>query len=294
MKTNVSSELLAHLAGEVTTIAYCWVITRSDAEIFRFTDHDEDITVLGHDYMASAAMGSTDLKQNRSLAVDNMEAIAFLDSELITDADLRAGLFDGATVDLFLVNWSDPSMGILEILTGWSFGQVEIRDSACTVEIRGLGQKLSRNICELYSETCRAQFGDAQCGFDLSSSGMTQTGASAGSEAGNWHQRFYFWPGLDVSDDKLVGGVLTWSPGTANAGLSMEIKSTNESPGEITLLLPMPNPIGYADEFTVVRACDKKIETCITVFDNALNFRGEPWVPPAGKVRIYHYPRMEF
>lgn len=285
MKTDVSSELLTHLAGEVTTLAYCWTITRTDGEIYRFTDHDCDLTVATHEYLASSGMGSTELKQARSFSVDNMEAMTFLDDERITDTDLRGGLFDDASVDLFLVNWADATMGVLYILKGWGIGNIEIRDAGCTVELRGLGQKLCCNICDLYAETCRAALGDDQCGVDLTIDGRTQTGASAGVEAATNRQRFFIWPGLDMSSGKLNEGFLTWASGSANAGLSMTIAATDETSGTITLLFPMPNVIGYADEFEVVIGCDKSIAMCVASFDNGFNFRGEPWVPVSGTPR---------
>lgn len=284
MKTDVFVGLLAHLAGEVTTVASCWIITRKDGTIFRFTDHDCDMTVATHDYLSASGMGTTDLKQDRTLSVDNMEAMAFLNSEFITDADLRAGLFDGAVVDLFLVNWADTTMGVLRVLRGWLFGRVEIRDDACTVELRGLGSRLATNICDLYSETCRADFGDAQCGVDLAGSGMVQSGSVKQVVD---RQQFYAEAGLDMgADDTLPGGILTWSDSAGgNAGLSMEIKATDGAWNQITLFLAMPSDITVGDEFEIVRGCDKTIATCVSTFDNGINFRGEPWVPVSGKTK---------
>lgn len=283
MKTAVSAEFLAHLAQEVTTIAYCWVITRRDAVTFRFTDHDCDLVVSTKTYLASSAMGGTDVKQNRSLAVDNMEAMAFLDSASITDADLRAGLFDGATVDLFMVNWADLTMGVLWVLRGWQFGSVEIRDATCTVELRGIGQTLETNICDLYSETCRADFGDAQCGIDLEGSGMMQGGSVDSVSLTSPRHRFVASSGLDMTAGQLVGGVLTWtSTGTSNFGLSVEIGEADPLTDTITLFGPMPYDISPGDDFLIVRGCDKTFTTCEGVFANALNFRGEPWVPISG------------
>jgi len=288
MKTTISAALKEHLAGEVTTLASCWTITRKDGEIFRFTDHDCDLTVATHDYLAAAGMASTDLKQDRTLSVDNMEAVTFLDSDTITDSDLRARLFDDASVDLFLVNWADSTMGTLPVLLGWLLGRVEIRDNACTAELRGLGQRLSCKICALYSETCRADFGDAQCGVDLAGSGMVQGGSVDSTAAPTQRQRFIAASGLDLTFGRLVGGILTWtgSIGT-NLGLSMEVARADAATNEITLLLPMPNDIGAGDEFEVVRGCDKTFDTCFHVFNNPLNFRGEPWVPKTGKTQTF-------
>ena len=42
MKT-ISAGLAQHLAGEVTTLATCWKITRRDSVVLGFTDHVFDL-----------------------------------------------------------------------------------------------------------------------------------------------------------------------------------------------------------------------------------------------------------
>jgi hypothetical protein len=49
MKT-VSAALAQHLAGEVTTLATCWKITRRDGVFQGFTDHVRDLDVDGVTY----------------------------------------------------------------------------------------------------------------------------------------------------------------------------------------------------------------------------------------------------
>jgi hypothetical protein len=46
MKTTTSA-LAAHLAGEVTTLATCWQITRCDAVVLGSTDHIRDLEIDG-------------------------------------------------------------------------------------------------------------------------------------------------------------------------------------------------------------------------------------------------------
>lgn len=108
MTKTIDSNFKTHLAGEVTTVATCWKITREDGEIFRFTDHDVDIVVAGETYEAASGMLPMGLDQSGGLAVDNMDVIAFLDSDKITEADIQAGLFDYAIVDIFIINYAEP------------------------------------------------------------------------------------------------------------------------------------------------------------------------------------------
>jgi hypothetical protein len=43
----ISPELAEHLAGEVTTLATCWQITRCDAVVLGSTDHIRDLEIDG-------------------------------------------------------------------------------------------------------------------------------------------------------------------------------------------------------------------------------------------------------
>ena len=293
MKSLLSEELKDHLAQEVTTLATCWSITRPDGIIFRFTDHDSDVTILEGVYEAAASMAGSDLKRDRTLAVDNMEAVVFLDSESISAEDLSAGLFDDSSIEMFLVNWEDISQGVLWVLKGWKLGHVETRDESATVELRGLTQMLSHQICDLYSETCRAEFGDERCGVDTNAPNMRQSGMVDSAEN---RQRFVVSsPGLSDEDGDLVGALLTWTNADSlNYGLSCEIRSVDLGKEEITLLFPMPYDIAagsLGDEFEIVRSCDKRFSTCHGTFNNGINMRAEPWIPPSGKVRILHTDR---
>jgi uncharacterized phage protein (TIGR02218 family) len=56
------------------------------------------------------------------------------------------------------------------------------------------------------------------------------------------------------------------------------------SGGRFGLFLPMPNAIVIGDCFAAVAGCDKELDTCIARFNNAVNFRGEPFVPGTDKI----------
>jgi uncharacterized phage protein (TIGR02218 family) len=107
MSKEIGSALLDHLAQNVTTMATCWKITRQDAVQFFFTDHDVDLLIDGDTYEAASGALPTTLTQKRDAAVDNMEIMSFIESDKITEADIMAGKFDYALVDIFIVNYED-------------------------------------------------------------------------------------------------------------------------------------------------------------------------------------------
>ena len=98
------------------------------------------------------------------MAVDNLELQGILfDSTDITETDLRAGLFNGATVRIFLVNWQNPADGDVKLRRG-TLGEVTITDQGTfRAELRGLSQALAQTKGELFQAECQADLGDARC-----------------------------------------------------------------------------------------------------------------------------------
>ena len=89
MKT-ATSELAAHLVGEVTTLATCWKITRRDGVVLGFTDHIRDLDIDGVTYRAASGYTRTAIRSTADLAVDNLDVESVFSDDGITEADLRA------------------------------------------------------------------------------------------------------------------------------------------------------------------------------------------------------------
>lgn len=301
MSKTISNELKTHLALEVTTLATCWRIIRVDAEEFFFTDHDTDIVYDGDTYLSAKGALPSSLQQTGNLAVDNMEAMTFLDPSTIQEDEVQAGLFDYASVDVFVINYADTSMGVLYLAQDWKCGNFTISDNIISAEIRGKAQQLSQQVGDLYSPSCRATLGDTQCGVDLDDSAGTYRHEGVVTSITEAQIKFTddsIASGLD--DSTFRYGLIVWStPGSgdtypgANAGFSMEIKSYDQGTDEFTLFEAMPNTINVDDEFTAYYGCDKALTTCRDKFDNVNNFRGEPYLPGSDAVLKVHGRRSE-
>lgn len=103
---NIAPAFAAHLDGEVTTLATCWRLERADGWVQGFTDHDRDLVVDGLVHTASTGFLPSAIKSGADLSVDNLDVDGFLDDDALTASDLTAGLFDGARIEIYLVNWA--------------------------------------------------------------------------------------------------------------------------------------------------------------------------------------------
>lgn len=266
---NISNELQAALQAEVSTLATCWKMTRRDGAVLGFTDHDKDIVFDGVEFLARSGFTPTAIASSASLAVDNLDVEGMLDSESIIREDVLAGKYDFAEIEVFMVNFTDIEQGRIPLRLGW-LGEITLQGGRFMAEVRGLTQKLSQSLGELYSAACRAELGDARCKIDMTS--HRRTGAVTESETRN---AFVDTTCTEV-DGYFAGGKVVFSSG-ANAGQAMEIKEFTA--GRFVLVLPMAAAIAAGDAYEASAGCDKSFGTCRTRFSNAINFRGEPHVP---------------
>jgi uncharacterized phage protein (TIGR02218 family) len=268
-------------AAGVTTLAHVWAITLASGAVLRYTSHDQDLTVAGQVYSATGApFAAGAVQTSAGLNADQLEVtVAGLSAD--ERAQIDAGAWDRAEVVFAEVDWSNPALG-LRVLRTARIGAVSYTTAAdgsavaLKVELMGLLARLQAPIHQVTTPTCRARLGDARCTVALGPLTVTGTLTSVTSRTA-------------VADSARAeaaghfsGGVLTWTSGL-NAGLKSEVKA-HTAGGALALLMPTPYTPAVGDAYSLVRGCDKTIATCAGVFSNALNFRGEPWVPGADAI----------
>ena len=274
MKT-ASANLKAHLAGETLTICTLWKITRTDAAVFGFTDNSRDITYGGLLYEAATGHTPSGVKTTSDLSVDNLEVQSILSSGKITEADLQAGLWDYATIEIMIVNYKALADGHMMLRKGW-IGNVKTGRTIFVAELRGMMQPLQQSIGRIYTAACDANLGDARCGVTLAS--YTVTGSVTTATSG----RVFTDTARTEADNYFAGGLITWTSGD-NDTYRMEVKSST-SAGVVTLQQAMPNATVIGDTYSLSAGCDKLLETCKTKYNNVINFRGFPHVPGQDKM----------
>ncbi|MDX5358754.1 MAG: DUF2163 domain-containing protein [Rhodobacterales bacterium] len=269
------SALLDHLATGVTTVARCWRLTRGDGVVMGFTDHDRDLTFDGTIFAAGAGLSASALSQTTGLAVDNIEAAGALSDAAISEADLRAGRFDGAGVEAWLVNWADPAQRMMSFRG--TIGEVVQAGGAFQAELRGLAELLNQPQGRVYQAPCSAILGDARCGVDLTLPGYCEERVVEEVEAG---RVFRFADFLGFDDRWFERGRLVVLDGAA-AGL-VEVVKNDRLTGRarvVELWQSVRALVAPGDRIRLEAGCDRRAETCRLKFANFLNFRGFPHLP---------------
>lgn len=279
MKT-ISAALQGHLGRELTTLAECVKITRTDSVVRAFTTHDADLVIDGITYKADGSFTPHRLDEETSLRENNYEISGILDSAQISEEDLKSGLYDHARIDVFMVNWADLTQGTVTLRTGW-LGEVTCASGKYIAELRGLHDLLQRRVGDTYTPECRYDLGDGRCGIN------TTALTVSGSVTGVTDQATFIDYMRTEADSLFNYGKLTWTSGD-NQGLSMEVRKWDGVNLTFSLWLPMPNPIAIGDAYTVYAGCDKRFSTCKAKFSNAANFGGFPHLP--GLDKILQYP----
>lgn len=280
----MSTAIDDHLALGTTTVCRAWAVTRRDGTVMGFTDHDRDLAFDSVQFRASTGVTAKALQQSTGLSVDNSEAIGALTSEALSEADILAGRFDGAGVQIWLVNWADVSAR--KLLFRGSLGEIERTGGGFRAELRGLAETLNQPQGLVYQRTCSAVLGDSRCRFDLSSLGYSD---ERPAETVLDRRQFQF-AGFTGFDDRwFEGGRFVVLTGAA-AGLIGVVKNDRLSADgrSIELWQSLGADIAAGDIVRVEAGCDKRADTCRLKFNNFLNFRGFPDIP--GEDWLMSYP----
>jgi uncharacterized phage protein (TIGR02218 family) len=260
--------LRVRLASGATPLAHAWRLTRGDGLVRGFTDHDGDFAFDGVTFHAATGFVAGPIEKGVGFD-DTARASGVLSDDALAESDLEGGLWDGARVDIWRVDWTDPALRV-HVFAG-RLGEVRRGEGGFAAELRGLAADCEAPFGRVFSRFCDADVGDARCGVDTNVAAFKGSGVvTAVADAHTFTAS-----GLGAfADGWFTRGLLTWSGGGGHEVLAHRVAATLVS----FELADGPAPtVGAA--FTVTAGCDKRFATCRAKFANALNFRGFPHMP---------------
>ncbi|MBM3577877.1 MAG: DUF2163 domain-containing protein [Alphaproteobacteria bacterium] len=280
---SLSPSMQARLDRRATTFCHCWRVSRDDATVMGFTDHDRDLTFNGVTFRANTGLSASQIESGVGFSPGTGEAAGALSDDSLTEADLLNGIYDGASVETWLVDWSEVTdRALLDVAT---IGEVRRGETAFAAELRSSAHLFDQQQGRAFQRDCSADLGDARCGFNLLAPGFHATGVVAASAGGVID--------IDLSQNFesgfFQGGALTFASG-ANEDARLTIKSHRQE-GLRASVMPWTrpgSPIVAGNAVLITAGCDKSPTTCRLKFGNIVNFRGFPHMP--GNDRVIAYP----
>jgi len=287
----ISTDLATHLATRgAIPLALCADVRWSDDTALYFTSWDRDLTIPvegGDDpldapvYVAGLGMSVSKVQGNSDGKVDSLEVRVLFGRSEVTQADLLAGRWRGASISLFLVNPEDVSMGRVTFHSG-SQGQTTTERGQVTAEFLGRMQRYLSTIGETVTSTCQNDFCgpiDARgrgCGLDIAD--FTYTGTVTDYDDAATISGL---PAVIVYSDDLDGqadgffdeGVITFDD---EPWIAFGVRLFRQTEGACVLKQKPPFAVTAGMTFTISRGCSKEFGTCTGTYSNGDRFRAFP------------------
>lgn len=269
MKT-LSPALATALGGNVTTLSKLLTLTRVDGLVMYFTDYTKAYEYNGQTYEALKGFSTSAIQNGVNSATNNLEIQFLTSDDAVARLDVERGVYDDALVSIELIDYLAPENGTMPVFEGRIRGAQLPTHGTVMFNLLGLDIRLDKPICEQYSPTCRAAFGDARCKVNLAPYTVAFT-----VDAVTTPQRFTASETAGTADVYKQGRIL-WATGD-NAGITSEVV-TNDATGVVFLKYKPPFAIQVGDTGDIIRGCLKTVAAC-QGYNNLANYRGEPYIP---------------
>lgn len=162
---DIPGEMADRIESGAATLCHVWLLERPDGARMGFTDHDRDLTVDGVTCRAGSGWTAGAADSATGLAAGSATAGGALDDAAITAADIEAGLYDRARVELWRVDWRRPDLKAR--LWRATLARMRREGEAFTADLEGPLAALERVVGRTLGRSCDAVLGDGRCRVDL-------------------------------------------------------------------------------------------------------------------------------
>jgi uncharacterized phage protein (TIGR02218 family) len=261
------------------TFCWCWLITRTDGLMVGFTSIDLELAIASVVYRPFTGFDPGAAQWSEGLDKTDSQTLAgILDQSGISRAELLSGVYTGAEVRRFLVNYLDPPVSFeisrtnplkfIELPRGY-IAEIKSNNLGYEIKVKDELSLLDRPIGTNTSMTCRCNLGDDRCRVNLTPFTWQVTVTEVES-------RRNFKILGNFPDNYFDRGRLKFTSGN-NAQIHRDIGFHVGS--SLILYEPLPFEINVGDTLTVISGCVKTELACVVKFRNFANFQGEPDIP---------------
>lgn len=270
----MTEALRAQFHAEVTHLCHCWKILRRDGVVLGFTDHDTSIHFDGVTFAADGGLHLRGQDDRLGLRGSTSDVGGALLQFSIDEAGLASGAYDGASVETWLVDWSEPSLRLL--MNVEVMGEVRRADTVFSAELRSLAQVFEQETGRRFMKSCSADLGDGLCGVNLNQAQyLRKTNVVSVQDASHITVTI-----TGIADRWFTNGQVHVISGTqAGALCAIKAHRQEDDRAAISLWTPLSPALCVGDQIELRAGCDKSFATCGTKFSNRVNFRGFPHIP---------------
>lgn len=262
MSREIPAGLAASLASGCMSLATCYIVTRRDGVVFGFSDHDRPLQVLGVDCRPEGGFDASTIDETLGASTDGTDIMGAIDDARITRADIVAGLWDGAEVRVFVVDWTAPDVAFERVRL--TIAEIQFSGARIVAQLRSALAAFNQERGRLLEHDCPFDFGDSDCGFDVA--GVTVT-REVRAVSGDWIELADVAGQPDGTYD--LGRLVTTTGEIAHV--------LNHTGPRLTLFAPFGVVPGVGDEVSLARGCDKSFATC-RAYENERRYGGFPFM----------------
>lgn len=272
---NIPLQLLERMQRPTGSWAFlAKVVSRKDGSVYGFTTLDADIefndgihTVV---YDCSNELRPQNIQQDLTYEADSTDLLGWFNDEL--EKLVLAGRFDRAELTIYRVSYLHLEAGY-EVMAYGTVGEIDFSPNAKSkrkVEYVSLKGQLEQTINDMYSLTCRTEFGSEECKMPF----VWENGTVAGVGSSPYLSFQIVGPSRPAGYfDFGVIDVLTGD----NTGATLEVESW-AADGRVKLSFLAPYPFKNGDTLRIRRDCGKTAADC-KAYGNIVNMRAEHLTP---------------
>lgn len=161
--------------------------------------------------------------------------------------------------------------GLVKDYVTYICAQFYISDLEFEIRLEPETIKYNQSLLEMFSKTCRANFGDHRCKININDYAID-------CEMVSFEENRLLCDMQNVEDGYFTGGKLITSD-------NKEFSILTHNNNNIEIETNDNHNITIQEQVKLIPACDKNFRTCCNRFNNAVNFRGEPSIPESNIVK---------
>lgn len=269
---NITEELKSIINDSTTNLVKCWKITLKNGETIGFTNASNDFIFEDVKYNHLSSDDVENLKSNSDVENDTLQFTNLISSDLIKTDDILTGKYDSAKIEIFIVDLENLDKGKVSLLNGKIF-DIQFKDNSFIANVKGLKNEIDKTIGDVYSPLCRTSFCSEKCKLNKVNFTFNAVISKVVDNISFLTENENI---INKEDGYFENGVVEFLSGK-NKGQKTEIKQFSN--GLFMMSTELAYSIEVGDSFSVIAGCDKAFKTCCSKFNNAVNFRGEPYLP---------------